>query len=97
MARESEKVHYTLDRINNEFLNSGKGMRSVSIDLFSALIVIVELQQKQIDQLLEEVKRNSTGKRSDQIKATSIPAHGEIETTYTTFINSHPDISVEGC
>jgi len=21
----------------------------------------------------------------------------EIETTYTTFINSHPDISVEGC
>lgn len=31
------------------------------------------------------------------IYTNGIPAHGEIETTYTTFINSHPDISVEGC
>lgn len=61
MARESEKVHYTLNKINNEILKSGKGTREVSIDLFAALITIVELQQKQIDQLSEELKRNSTG------------------------------------
>lgn len=57
MARESEKVQYTLDKINNETLKSGKEMREVSIDLFAALITIVELQQKQIDELHEEINR----------------------------------------
>jgi hypothetical protein len=56
MARESEKVQYTLDKINNETLKSGKGMRKVSADLFAALITIVELQQKQIDELWQQSK-----------------------------------------
>lgn len=57
MARESEKVHDVLNRINNGTLTSGKGMREVSIDLFASLITIVELQQKQIDELREEINR----------------------------------------
>jgi hypothetical protein len=57
MAKESEKVHYALNTINTEILTSGKGMREVSVDVFAALITIVELQQKQIDGLREEVNR----------------------------------------
>jgi hypothetical protein len=57
MAKESEKVHDVLNTINTEILTSGKGMREASIDLFSALLVIVDLQQKQIDGLREEINR----------------------------------------
>jgi hypothetical protein len=57
MAKESEKVHYVLNEINTKILTSGKGMREVSIDVFAALITIVELQQKQIDGLREEINK----------------------------------------
>jgi len=57
MAHESEKVHDVLNTINTKILKSGKGMREASIDLFSALLVIVDLQQKQIDELREEINR----------------------------------------
>jgi len=57
MAHESEKVHDVLNTINTKILTSGKGMREASIDLFSALLVIVDLQQKQIDELREELNR----------------------------------------
>ena len=57
MAHESEKVHDVLNTINTKILTSGKGMREVSIDVFAALITIVELQQKQIDELREEINR----------------------------------------
>jgi hypothetical protein len=57
MAHESEKVHDVLNTINTKILTSGKGMREVSIDVFAALITIVELQQKQIDGLREELNR----------------------------------------
>jgi len=56
MATESEKVHDVLNTINTKILTSGKGMREVSIDLFSALLVIVDLQQKQIDGLTQQIK-----------------------------------------
>jgi hypothetical protein len=57
MAYESEKVHDVLNTINTKILKSGKEMRGASIDLFSALLVIVDLQQKQIDELREELNR----------------------------------------
>jgi hypothetical protein len=57
MAHESEKVHDVLNTINTKILTSGKGMRDASIDLFSALLVIVDLQQKQIDELRAELNR----------------------------------------
>ena len=57
MAHESEKVHDVLNTINTKILTSGKGMREVSLDVFAALITIVELQQKQIDELRAELNR----------------------------------------
>ena len=56
MAHESEKVHDVLNTINTKILTSGKGMREASIDLFLALLVIVDLQQKQIDELTQQIK-----------------------------------------
>jgi hypothetical protein len=62
MATESEKVHYTLDKINTETLKSGRDMRAVSADLFASLLVIVELQQKQIDELRKQIQASENEK-----------------------------------
>jgi hypothetical protein len=53
MTKESKKVHYTLQQINEVTLNSGKSSREISMELFASLLVIVDLQQKQIDRLEE--------------------------------------------
>lgn len=58
MAKESEKVHYTLQEINEVTLKSGKSSREVSMQLFASLLVIVELQQKQIDELRTKIQAN---------------------------------------
>ena len=56
MAKESEKVHELLKIINTKILYSEKGMKETSKELFSALILIAEFQQKQIDNLQTQIQ-----------------------------------------